>query len=72
MSMFNVAPNPDDPEPRWNVELTGESRKEYGPFEDVGAATVEVVAGCLIFRGADGAERFIRAAGTWLTVSPEA
>jgi len=40
-------------------------------FEDVGAAQLDVVGGCLVFRNEDGTVSVAYATGSWLTVSSE-
>lgn len=52
---------------RWLVERP--PGDDHGPFEDVGAAQVEIVDGCLVF--SDGAflpPTYILAAGQWISV----
>ena len=54
---------------RWLVERLS------GDFEDVGAESIELADGCLIFRAGDDPlepPNYILAAGQWLTVTPAA
>ena len=56
---------------RWLVEVAPEFREDTGQFEDVGAESVEIQDGCLVFRNKDNVIVFIRAAGTWSTCCPD-
>lgn len=56
---------------RWLVETSTQYRAEYGHFLDVGAPSVTVTDGALLFRDASGEVDHILAAGTWLSVTRE-
>lgn len=55
---------------RWLVELREGHREDIGRFEDVGADSVQIQDGCLVFK-VKNKVNFIRAAGTWATCTPQ-
>ena len=50
---------------RWNVELVS------GEFHDVGANSIHIEDGCLVFRDSDGFILVAYAANYWRGVTPE-
>jgi len=56
--------NTDREDMRWNVELP-----QGNVFEDVGAASLDIDGGCLVFRDEDGVVLVGYGADYWKTVS---